>query len=581
MSQRTPDRRRKAAAALAAASVLLTLAACSTETVTKGSRPNKPADAALPTQSAETDPARLSLDPKTLPGYTAATSAGDGVFTRPMTDEPGTFWWKVLNGENQTIPTYTPSSTVAWGDPATYADPSVKGVLTFRGNNFRNGGAYGTANVQEKKLEVAWSKEIGEIRGEGSYWPGAGWTGQPLLVNWPQATKEAMSLDPKLVADPNFVEVIYPVFEGKVYRLNLADGSQTKDPIDVKFGFKGTGSIDPRGFPLLYSGQGLNDRNGTIGYWHYRMFDLIQNKEVSFIDGLDPGSLRPEWGAFDSSALVNRASDTLIEPAENGLVYKVKLNASFDAAAKKVSINPEITKMVYASPDSHKHGIENSAVAYRNLMFAADNDGNLFCWDANTLQILWMRNVGDDTDASLVLDATADGVFLYTGNEVDKRGADGGERITNLRKIDALTGKQVWQYDIPTYYDAAVNGGLLGTPAIGQGSLGDLVIFNVARTTAPREGDMVALDKATGKVVWRRHMSNYSWSSPTLITGADGTPYGVVPDSAGTIHLFNPATGEDYSTLQLGANTEATISAYGDMLVVASYDRHIYGIRIK
>ena len=57
--------------------------------------------------------------------------------------------------------------------------------------------------------------------------------------------------------------------------------------------------------------------------------------------------------------------------------------------------------------------------------------------------------------------------------------------------------------------------------------------------------------------------------------------YGVLPDSDGTIHLFNPNTGEDYSTLQLGKNTEASISAYGDMLVVASYDRHIYGIRIK
>ena len=278
---------------------------------------------------------------------------------------------------------------------------------------------------------------------------------------------------------------------------------------------------------------------------------------------------------------MNKATDTLIEPAENGLIYKVKLNAKFDAAAKTVSIDPQVTKMVYASTDSSKHGIENSAVAYRNLMFAADNDGNLFCWDATTLQIVWMRNVGDDTDASLVLDATADGVFLYTGNEVDTRGANGGERITNIRKINALTGEQVWQYDIPSYYDPAVNGGVLGTPIVGQGAMGDMVIFNVARTTAPREGDLVALDKVTGKVIWRRHLSNYSWSSPTLITGADGTQYGVVPDSDGTIHLFDPMTGEDLSTLQLGKNTESTISAYNDMLVVASYDRHIYGIRIK
>ena len=210
-------------------------------------------------------------------------------------------------------------------------------------------------------------------------------------------------------------------------------------------------------------------------------------------------------GAFDSSALINRQTDTLIEPAENGLIYRVKLSTTFDAAAKKVSIDPQLTKLVYAGPDSNKHGIENSAVAYRNLMFAADNDGYLICWDINTLQILWMRQVGDDTDASLVLDATDEGVFLYTGNEVDHRGTNGGEHLTNIRKIDAFTGKQVWQYDIPTYYDAAVNGGVLGSPILGQGSLGDMVIFNVARTTAPREGDLVALDKQSGKVIWRRH----------------------------------------------------------------------------
>ena len=312
------------------------------------------------------------------------------------------------------------------------------------------------------------------------------------------------------------------------------------------------------------------------------MFDLIQNKEVAGIPGLDGNALRTDWGAFDSSALVNRQTDTLIEPAENGLVYRVKLNTNFDAAAKKVTIAPQLTTMVYEATTSEKHGIENSAVAYRNLMFAADNDGNLLCWDVNTLQVIWMRNVGDDTDSSIGLDATTDGVFLYTGNEVDNRGASGGERISNIRKIDALSGKQIWQYDIPAYYDAAVNGGVLGSPIIGHGATADLVIFNVARTTAPREGDLVALDKKSGAVVWRRHLSNYSWSSPTLITAADGVQYGVLPDSDGVVHLFDPQTGLDLSTLALGGkNTEATISAFGDMLVVASYDRTIYGIRLS
>ena len=579
MTHPRPSRRRGAITAMICGGLMVSLAACATDTAQPGERPNRPTTSVTPAPARDTNPARLAIDPTTLPGFVPASYKGNGTYERPMTDEPGTFQWRVFNSDGKVIEQYDPREQVAFGDPATYT--TVPGVLTFRGNHSRSGGAYGKADVREKKLEIAWTKEIGEIRGEGSYWPGAGWTGQPLLVHWPDATRRAMGLDPAFADDEDFVEVLYPVFDGKVYRLDLATGAETKAPIDAKFGFKGTSSVDPRGYPLLYSGQGLNDRNGTIGPWRYRVFDLIQNKEIWSIPGIDPSAPRQDWGAFDSSALVNRQTDTLIEPAENGLIYKVKLNSSFDAAAKKVTLRPELVKMGYSGPKSAKHGIENSALAYRNLMFAADNDGNVLCWDATTMQVLWMRNTGDDVDSTMVLEATPEGVFLYTGNEVDNRGKTGGERIANLRKIDALTGRQLWQHDIPAYYDAGVNGGVLGTPALGQGSLSDMVIFNVARTTAPREGDLLALDKSTGRVIWRRHLTNYSWSSPTVFQSTDGGQYGILTDSEGVMHLFDPQTGADLSTISLGKNTEATPAIYNGMIVVASYDKKIFGIRIK
>lgn len=564
--------RRVLAAGVALAS-MTALAACSTETVSKGERPNQPSVVAPPVAPNPT-PSAIKLS--SLPGYTKPQAAKN-VFTRPLTGSDGQFSWSVVD-ENGKPTAYDPGKPVVFGDPDAYA--KIPGVLTFRGNNHRTGGTYGTAEVKDKKLAVEWTKKIGEIRGEGSYWPGAGWTGQPLLVQWPKETKVAMGLAQEFIDDDSFVEVIYPVFEGKIYRLDLKSGRPTRDPIEVGWGFKGTASVDPRGYPLLYAGQGLNDTNGTHGPWRYRVFDLIQNKEIWHISGLDKAAPREEWGAFDSSALVNAATDTLIEPAENGLIYKVKLNSKYDPAAKTVSVDPEVNRLRYTAPGNTRYGIENSAVAYRNLMFAADNDGKLFSWDATTLEMLWMRDTQDDVDASLVLDDTPEGPFLYTGNEVDNRGADGGERITNIRKISALTGEQIWQYDIPAYY-TGINGGVLSTPVVGKGAMADMVIFNVSRTTAPREGDMIALDKATGKVIWRRHLGNYSWSSPTIITATDGTQYGVLADSDGVMHLFNPQTGEDISTVNLGKNVEATPAVFGDMLVVASYDRNIYGIRIR
>ena len=567
--------RRVAVAGLALAALLGT-AACSTETVRTGERPDAPTAVPSRARTPNANPPAVRL--AELPGYTRPRPAAeDHTFTRNMTDAPGAFSWSVVDPEGNPI-AYQGREPVVFGDPETYNE--IPGVLTFRGNNHRTGGTWGTAQVTERKLTVAWTKDIGEIRGEGSYWPGAGWTGQPLLVQWPRETKVAMGLADEFVDDDTFVEVIYPVFEGKIHRLDLKTGRPTKDPIEVGWGFKGTASVDPRGYPLLYAGQGLNDTNGTIGPWRYRVFDLIRNLEVWHLPGLDPAAPRHDWGAFDSSALVDAGSDTLIEPAENGLIYKVKLNSSYDPAAKTVSINPDVTRLRYTAPGNEKYGIENSAVAWRNLMFAADNDGKLFAWDATTLEMLWMRDVEDDTDASLVLDDTPEGPFLYTGNEVDTRKEASGDKVTNIRKIDALTGKQVWQYDIPAYY-TGINGGVLSTPALGRGPISDLVIVNVSRTTAPREGDMVALNKADGSVAWRRHLSNYSWSSPTLVTATDGSLYGVLADSDGVVHLFDPATGDDISTLSLGKNIESTPSVFGDMLVFASYDRKIYGVRLS
>ncbi|MDN5570712.1 MAG: PQQ-binding-like beta-propeller repeat protein [Propionibacteriaceae bacterium] len=571
----TQPRRRLAAASIV--SVLVGLSACSTDVVVQtGERPHRP-DASV---SRAVDPQTGPISLTSLPGYTPPTVAG-AVHERPMADGSGTVQWEVVDEAGQPITDYAPTEQVAFGDPANYA--GIPGVLTFRGNNWRTGGTYGTASITERRFEKVWEAQIGTIRGEGSYWPGAGWTGQPLLVQWPRETKVAMGLDAKFVDDDSFVEVIYPVFEGKIHRFDLATGEPTKPPIEVGWGFKGTASVDPRGYPLLYAGQGLNDTNGTIGPWRWRVFDLIQNTEVWHLQGLDPVAHRADWGAFDSSVLINAATDTAIEPGENGLIYKIKLNSRYDAAAATVSIDPEVTRLRYAATTNEKFGIENSAVAYRNLMFAADNDGNVFCWDATTLEIVWMIDAQDDTDASLVLDEEVDGgVFVYTGNEVDNRGQTGGERITNVRKIDAFTGEIVWQYDIPAYYEA-INGGLMGSPMMGSGPTADLVFFNLARTTAPREGTLVALDKATGDVVWRRHLSDYSWSSPVLVTADDGQQYGVLPDSGGTLHLFDPHTGEDLTTMQVtgGLNIESTPSVFGNTMVFAGYDAKVHAIRIR
>ena len=574
--------------------LLISLAACGGGGgITAGERPNRPTSVVPPSFDPETDPDKLAIPLDGLPSYHAGAQGADGWTSIPMTGSDGEVSWRLWNHENQQITDYAPDQTVAFGAAQTYTE--VPGVLTFRGNHHRTAPAYGTADVSEKKLDIVWTQEIGEVRGDGSYFPGAGWTGQPLLVNWPEETRQAMGFDTEF-AEKDLVEVLYPVFEGKVYRLDLATGKQTKPPIDAGCGFKGTGSVDPRGYPLLYAGQGLddmdNDKDTEDCPFRYRIFDLIQNKEVDGWSGDDEVRPRKDWGAFDSSGLVNAAADTLIEPGENGLIYQVKLNTKFDPKAKTVSVDPVLTKLEYKTPVSEKFGIESSPVAYRNLLFASDNDGNLVAWDATTMRVLWARDIGDDSDASMVLEETPQGVYLYHGNTLDARGNAGDDNYTYLRKIDALSGEVVWEYKVPTVPSDPINGGLLATPVLGEGEISDLVIFNVSKTTEPLlcllnrclgdfGGELIALDRQTGKVAWSRSLEKYSWSSPVVFTGTDGHSYGVFADVSGTLHLFDPNTGEDYSTVSLGKNVEASPAIYNDMIVVASYDKKIFGIKIS
>ena len=146
-----------------------------------------------------------------------------------------------------------------------------------------------------------------------------------------------------------------------------------------------------------------------------RLYSLIDQKQLyTFGAKPDPASYR-SWYAYDSSALFDVESDTLIEPGENGVLYTIKLNTKFDKAAGTLTINPDApVKANYAEPDykdtAARHvttplwGMEDSAVAWKNYLYVADNGGKLFCWDLNTMKLVWVQNVLDDTNTSPVFE---------------------------------------------------------------------------------------------------------------------------------------------------------------------------------
>ena len=477
---------------------------------------------------------------------------------------------------------------INFGAPETYAD--AEGVLTFRGNNYRTGGAYGTVDITEEQLEVIWSFDIGVI----DNWPGTGWTGQPSIINWPQETVNLMNVYPEF-KDRELTEVIYATMDGFIYFCELETGAWTRPPIEIGFPTKGSVTIDPRGYPILYTGQGVDYNGDVYGMPRYRMFSLIDQTLIYDIPGYDPDAYRG-WYAFDSSGLLMAEKDIYIECAENGLIYIMKLNTVFNKETGELSVDPETVKYRYKNPINGRLGIENSPVIYGKYMFFADNGGLLQCIDLNKMEPVWMFDMGDDTDGSIVLEETDNGVFIYAANELDLRGKvrkaeiddmdeeDQPEHIimdTQVRKFNALTGEMLWEVNYPCYYDSYINGGALATTLVGANDIDDRIIVNIAKTGSVLGGRLAALRKETGEEIWAYDMTNYSWSTPTAITDTSGKTYILYCNFSGHMFMIDPINGKIVSDVSLGANIESTPAVFNDIAVVGSYAKKIWGIRIK
>lgn len=471
----------------------------------------------------------------------------------------------------------------------------LEGVTTFRGSNYRDGGSYGTADVKEQELEVVWQKSIGAIDG----WTGVGWTGQPLIVKWPETTKKAMNLVSDKKSKEDLKEVIYPTLDGNIYFFDLENGDKTrKNPIKLGVPTKGTASIDPRGYPILYTGQGIDEVNGHSVPVYFRAFSLIDQGLLWKFGGKDPFSHRA-WQAYDSSPLIDAGSDTLVTGGENGVLYAAKLNTDYNEAEGKITMDPEgLVKYRYTTPqygESSKKrwwGIENSIAGWRNYAFFTDNGGTMQCVDLNTMKVVYALDVTDDSDVSMPIeiDLANNTFYLYTGNEVDKQKITNGKGYSYHRKINGLTGEVIWEKKHEAKY-ASQGSGTLTSPILGKGDMSNLVIYSM--TLVPLKdkdsegktvygGRIVAYDRATGNLAWPaiETKADY-WSSPLAIYDKEGKGYIVQCDRSGFMKLYEGSTGKLLDTLNLGSRIDATPAAYDDMIVVGTRGQKIFGIKIK
>ncbi len=482
--------------------------------------------------------------------------------------------------DGEVVEEYESDYEINFDMPERYTE--LEGIVTFRGDNFRSGAAYGTAAVSSKTLTKVWSKSTSGLSDtDGIYWSGSGWTGQPLIVKWPEATRKNISAMYDWAREKEgLVEVIYATLDGHVYFYELTSGEYTREPLNLGFNYKGAGALDPRGYPILYVGSGVDSVNGRS---RVKVVNLIDNS-VMFEFGHNETFANRGWHMFDSSPLVSAETDQLIYPGENGILYIIHLNTKYNEQTGELSVDPDnIVKWKYNGVRSGSRywlGVESSAAIINNYIFLADNGGNLMCLDLNTLELVWVQDVLDDTNCSPVVDVENGHPYIYISTSFHYGWRSYSTAAIPIFKIDAETGEIVWRTDYTCYTVQDLSGGVQGTIAVGKNKLSDMIFVPIARTPGASSGTLAALKKDTGEVVWEKETSMYSWSSPVDFYDADGNGYLLYCNSGFNMFLIDGKTGEQLDYMNLGGNIEASPAMYGNYAVVGTRAMRTYCIQV-
>ncbi len=286
--------------------------------------------------------------------------------------------------------------------------------------------------------------------------------------------------------------------------------------------------------------------------------------------GEDPKALR-HWGAYDSSPL--RVDKFLFRPAENGSVYKFEIQKG----------GLRLHSVLRYSYEGMAPGIESSIAVYRNYGYVGDNRGNILCINLDTMRPVWRYFLGDDTDASPVVQIEGNKPVVYVACEVDKQGnVDGKARVIKLNAID---GSVVWKNETfartAMMNEKAFNGGYYATPLPGTADCKDMIFVSRVLNTEGMNGCFVAIDRNTGKDIYSVPLKRYGWSSPVGFVTTTGQMYVFAADCVGNVYLIEGKSGKIVYTANVGDNFESSPVVVGNSLVVGSRGNRIFKMTLK
>jgi outer membrane protein assembly factor BamB len=364
------------------------------------------------------------------------------------------------------------------------------GLLMFRGSPSRDYYGFG---ILPTDLEIKWKypKErmcsYSSSGGKISEWCGSGWTGQPVV--WERSDGKT--------------EVIFGAYDGAVHFVDTDTGHDLRPPFQTDDIIKGSVTLDPDGFPLLYFGS----RDNKL-----RILALEDDTRKE-LWSLDANKLGGMWNNdWDANPVV--MNDILYEGCENGKFYAIKLNRTIDKKGK-VKVYPKIifTKESYndelVSELGRNMSIENSPVFYKDRVYFANSGGRVLGLDISDIEhgvapTVFDYWVGDDVDATIVVD---DDGMLYVSAELERFTAR-SEELGQFIKLDPYTKHDPYVWGIPVPKERGLaKGGIWATPAI----YGDYLYVPT------HTGRLMVVRRSDGMKVWEDEIAKHSWSSPVIV----------------------------------------------------------------
>ncbi len=401
-----------------------------------------------------------------------------------------------------------------WVDPASSGRPwsdlgAVEGLLTFRGNPTRT---FHGRNAPTDPV-VAWTHEIGcatsPVGGVAKVWCGSGWTGQPSVFRPPDAAG----------ADPDSWWLAFGGYDRNVTFLDPETGEEVYGPYPTGDIIKGSITIDPDGYPLLYTGSRDN---------HYHIVALDRPEPEALwklrSDAVKPTKWNDDW---DGSGLI--IDDYLFEGGENSRFFIVKLNRSYDSNGL-VTVDPEIVFSTESwdaellAATSNEMSIENSVAISGDTVYFANSNGLIQGWDLRgiaggaTPERVFRFWAGEDVDASLVIDSHG---MIYAGVEYEK-GRARAQDLGQILKLDPSRPDDPLVWSVQA--NVGLGSGIWATPALHS----DLVIV------ATDDGRVLGLDRSDGTERWALELPGPLWQSPVVVDDLL-----IQGDCLGTMHAFD------------------------------------------